>query len=183
MPKKCSSGQTLKKGYKRSSYVRKSGSKVHATNVPATCIKKRGQSKKSTVKIPGMQNYSGLLRSFGYELDLPAEQRKKALIKALKTVDPLFILRRLVSLRTFRKFEREKEPKEANNYESLDHDVKWLEQYYKFKNIKEQRQKILSKKGKKATSFIGIDRLKKASKKASKNKSKSFGRLPSWAKG
>ncbi|AYV78485.1 MAG: hypothetical protein Edafosvirus15_6 [Edafosvirus sp.] len=161
MSKKCSRGQTLRRGYSRHSYTKKSGSRVKASRVSSVCIKKRGQSRPSSVRIP--IDKSHFLSKFGYGLHLPMQARRSALLKAIKSSgDPLRVLRRLVALRTFRKFERTKEAGEALNYNSLDDDVKWVQK--KYRAIKPSRSKSIGGAKKRGS--------KRKSKKSTKKRSK-----------
>lgn len=177
MAKRCSKGQTLRRGFtrrshRRSPYLSRSGSlikgkRIKSSYVPPTCIKRRGASVKSGIIIPDRRDYEGLLRSYGYSLDLPSSERKEAIRRAITNVDPLLVLRRLVNFRTYRKYERFKESREAKNYDELDSDIKWLQNIYQKYNIKERRKSRLGSRN--ANQTIGKTRIKR---QLSRNKGK-----------
>jgi len=124
MAKRCPTGFTLKKGY-----FRKSRSASAQKYIESTCIVRRGRAIKTGVKIKLEE--PGLLRSYGYNLHESSADRKRALLSAMKHEDPLKVLRHLIVLRTYRKYERNLEPQEATYYGELDNDVKWLQNVYR----------------------------------------------------
>ena len=66
----------------------------------------------------------GILKKYGYNLKEKHEDRLKALKKAFKENSHLKILRHLNAIRTLQK-------SNERNYNKLDKDMKWLQEYYK----------------------------------------------------
>jgi len=65
-PKRCPSGMTLRAGYTRRSYTRKSGIRVHHALAHPACITRRGKSGRKT-KIFAIDPKDHYLSQFGYE--------------------------------------------------------------------------------------------------------------------
>ena len=65
-PTRCPSGQTLRAGYTRHSYTRKSGSRVHASLAAPACIPRRGKSGRKTKIFAIDPKNDHLLSQFGY---------------------------------------------------------------------------------------------------------------------
>jgi len=79
-------------------------------------------SSKSIIKIPIEDK--GLLSKYGYSLKNNHEDRIKAIKKAYKEHNNLKILRHINALRTLQK-------SNERNYNKLDKDMKWIQEYYK----------------------------------------------------
>jgi hypothetical protein len=100
---KCSSGEIVREGYKRSSYKKKSGSIIPKKWVSPSCIKSR------TGRPKGEQLFileKNVLSKYGYENieNLSINQRHESLKKALDNkIKPLSIYRRLIALATLNK--------------------------------------------------------------------------------
>ena len=118
MDKKCKKGYVLRKGYYRKSYVRKDGVKVKGSYVPPKCIKDQGKPGKGPKILPEIKELN--LGQFGYELKYSFEERKKALIKAIKKYDSLKVLRYLVLIRTYSKSNKK-------NYDKYTKDIKFIQ--------------------------------------------------------
>jgi hypothetical protein len=94
--KSCGKGQILKTGY----FMRRGSKRIL---IKPTCIKKRGSSRRSDVRIPIDDENS--LAKYGY-VDLKmksAKQRRIALHKALAHIKPLSLYRRILAIATLSK--------------------------------------------------------------------------------
>jgi hypothetical protein len=134
--KKCKKGEIkragyVKKTYKRSSYVRKDGTKVRSTIVKRTkvepsCIKDRGNIGKGP-KIP-VKLEKDVFGKYGYDNvnKLTERQRHISLNKALrsKTIKPLSAFRRLIYLSTLNKNTNKSLSKKFRN------DAMWIKKMY-----------------------------------------------------
>lgn len=129
-PTKCPKGQILKKAYTRKAYVRKNGTKVAKKHVPSKCVK----TNKSQKQIEYIQKREpiilkkGELGPFGY-MDLKnisANQRHRALKKAIKVLGPLPVMRKINILMVFSR----KHPDLSNLYKS---DKEWIYKNYEVK--------------------------------------------------
>jgi len=108
-PTKCPHGQIKRRSYlklshHRRTYRRKNGKIVHSAKVKTTrvksrCIKDRGLKGKSPRNIPSLKK--GLLSKYNYHLNLPQNQRRRALDNALKENDVIKLIKRVVVLSTF----------------------------------------------------------------------------------
>ncbi len=66
-PKRCPSGKTLRVGYTRHSYTRKSGTRVHSSLAHPACITRRGKSGRKTKIFAIDPKKDHYLSQFGYE--------------------------------------------------------------------------------------------------------------------
>ena len=119
MSKKCQSGQIQKIGY---TFVKKSSKKI--VKVKPICIEDKGKTGKGPKLITIPSEDKGILGKYGYTLKDSHENRIKSLKKALKENPHLKILRHLNAIRTLQK-------SNIKNYNKLDKDMKWLQEYYK----------------------------------------------------
>jgi hypothetical protein len=100
---RCSSGEIVREGYKRSSYKKKSGTIVPKKWVSPSCIKSR------TGRPKGLQLFildKNVLSKYGYENieNLSVNKRHESLKKALDDkIKPLSMYRRLIALATLNK--------------------------------------------------------------------------------
>ena len=83
----------VRRGYFRSPYKRKDGTKVKGTYVKPAKIKDLGFPGKGKKVIPPLKK--GFLGQFGYKSDLSKAQRYAALKRAMERHDPLSISRKL----------------------------------------------------------------------------------------
>lgn len=97
----CSKGEILRKKYTRKSFVRKDGTKVKKTTVPASCIKDRGNVGKGRNLLGRLK--SGTLTNFGYSSKMNQEQRHSKLKKALKSLGYSTIVKKLNAVRILNK--------------------------------------------------------------------------------
>ena len=122
MATKCNKRKIERVGY---SYIKKSSKKV--IKVKPVCIEDKGKPGKGPklIIIPTVDE--GLLGKYGYTLKKSYEDRIKALKKAYKENSHLKILRHLNAIRTLQK-------SNETNYNKLNKDMKWLQEYYKITN-------------------------------------------------
>ena len=118
---KCEKGEIVREGYTRKAYVRKTGIRVSRTKVAPGCIRAVGLSKKRGTK--GKQLFvleKGTLTQYGYHANLTEEDRHNALKKALVTIKPLSVYRKLNALYVLNK---NKDASLANLYRK---DADWV---------------------------------------------------------
>lgn len=118
MSLKCGTGQIEKVGY---SFIKKSSKKL--VKVKPSCIEDKGKPGKGPKLITIPKEDEGLLGDYGYSLKKNHEERVKAIKKAYKEHNHLKILRHLNALRTLQK-------SNERNYNKLNKDMKWLQEYY-----------------------------------------------------
>jgi hypothetical protein len=107
--KKCAKGMI-----RRSAYTKKSG-----VRVKSACVPDKGRpGKGGPIKVSLDDKHLG---KYGYSLKKSSSARRKAIQKAVKAKGALTVLRRLVVLRTYRKYN-----KKSADYVKLDKDVKYL---------------------------------------------------------
>lgn len=171
-----------KNPYKRKSYTRKSGSKVHAAKIgpslyPPVCIKKRGEPTKG-YKIPVHLN-KGVLKKYGYNdvKNMSSKERHEALMKAKKDINPLSLYRKLIVVSTMNEHTN---PEISKIFKS---DANWVKTNFGLLatgphevNVRHSRKSRGSKYnktgGSKKTSKKGSKTSKKTSKKGSKTSKK-----------
>jgi hypothetical protein len=147
---RCKKGEILREGYKKKSYITKSGARVKEVWISPKCIKSpTGRSKGKQLFVLSKSGLS----SFGYKniLELSTSERHQSLQKALSEKNPLSVYRRLVALSTLNK---NKNTKLSN---LLKKDSEWV------KTTKEYKSNMASPLRKKS--------IKKKSKSKNKNKS------------
>ncbi len=113
---KCPKGKILRKSYKK-----KSGTRVKSACVPDVGRPGKG----GPVKIPIDDKH---LHQYGYDLKHSSTIRHKALKKAIKATKKTSVLKRLVVLRTYLKYDRTKSG--MSRYKKLNADVKYLQKKY-----------------------------------------------------
>jgi hypothetical protein len=126
---KCKSGEVIREGYTRKSYVRKNGVHVSSSKVGPGCIKAVGLSKKRGMK--GRQLFvleKGTLTKFGYHTHNSEKERHEALKKAVKKVRPLSVYRKLNALYVLNK---NKNPTIAKMYRK---DADWVKTTNEYMN-------------------------------------------------
>jgi len=118
MSLRCPHGEINRVGY---SFIKKTSKKT--IKVKPMCIEDKGKPGKGPklIKIP--KEDEGLLSDYGYSLKKSYEDRIKAIKKAYKENSHLKILRHLNALRTLQK-------SNELNYNKLNKDMKWLQEYY-----------------------------------------------------
>ena len=124
---KCGKGEIIREGYDRKAYSKKSGSKVSAASVPPTCIQSR------TGKPHGKLLFvleKGALSNYGYEHvhNLSKDERRKALKRALKYIQPLSLMRRVNALYVLNK---DQNPSLAKIFHG---DAKWIKTTEAYQN-------------------------------------------------
>jgi len=144
---RCKSGEIIREGYKRSSYTKRSGSKVKEAWVSPKCIRSRtGRSK-------GRQLFvleKDVLGKFGYHNleNLNETSRRNALKKALKTdLKPLSIYRRMIAIATLNKNIN------PNLHDIIISDAEWLKtrpEYLNRESVKNKSKKSVRNKSKKS---------------------------------
>lgn len=112
MPKSCKRGQIRRDGhsrrsFRRRSYRRRDGTLVRAarvsrTRVAPTCVEDRGRPGKGPKVIPRVKN-PGDLKKHGYNLDRPADERRKALRSAKREKGYSSLISKLTALATLHK--------------------------------------------------------------------------------
>lgn len=162
---KCGPGQIKREGYytKSHSSHTKSGKEINVKGhwVAPGCINSvLGRSTKGAKLITLMEK--DVLKPFGYENihTMTKAQRQKALKKAIQTIKPLSIYRRIIAIATLNK------NKDAKLYEILREDAKWIKTQPEY--IKQKSPKKSSKKTSKKVSKKTSKKASKASKKSSK---------------
>ena len=111
--KKCGKGMI-----RRSAYTKKSG-----VRVKSLCVPDKGRpGKGGPVKVSLDEKHLG---KYGYSLNKSSSSRCKAIQKAVKAKGARTVLRRLVVLRTYRRYN-----KKSADYIKLDKDVKYLRNKY-----------------------------------------------------
>ena len=118
MPLKCPQGEINRVGY---SFIKKTSKKT--VKIKPTCIEDKGKPGKGPKLINIPKEDEGLLSDYGYSLKKSHEDRIKAIKKAYKEHPHLKILRHLNALRTLQK-------SNERNYNKLNKDMKWLQEYY-----------------------------------------------------
>ena len=114
--KGCPPGMEKRKGYVRSSFVRKDGTKVQGSKVPTVCIPDRGSKgrawklKNKTLGIGKLKK--GDLTKFGYSAKSPERTRHSAIKKAVKKTGAITIERKLNALAVYTKNRNPKLSKE-----------------------------------------------------------------------
>jgi hypothetical protein len=97
---RCKSGQIVREGYTRKTFVKKTGTRVSRTRVAPGCIKATGLSKRRGKK--GKQLFvleKGTLTKYGYHVNLSEDARHKSLKKAMDSgLKPLSVFRKLNAL-------------------------------------------------------------------------------------
>lgn len=123
---KCKKGEIVKEGYHK-----KKSSKAKGVWVAPTCIKAKGLSKKSGSKGKKLFRLEkGTLGKYGYEniKQMSKKERKASLKKAVESMKPLSVRRKLIALRTLNK---NIDPKIAKIY---DEDQKFVKNTKEYKN-------------------------------------------------
>lgn len=159
---KCKPGQIKREGYYTKAHKShtKSGEEIKVKGhwVAPGCIDSvMGRSTKGPKLITLMEK--DVLKPFGYSNvdSMTKQQRQKALKKAIQTIKPLSIYRRIIAIATLNK------NKDTKLYKILREDADWIKTQPEY--IKQKASKKASKKSSKKTS-------KKVSKKTSKKVSK-----------
>jgi hypothetical protein len=120
--KECKPGEILRQGFQRQPFVRSDGTHVRGSNVPATCIRTKGKRHVKTLPKPK----SGELRRFGYKMNLPNNERHKALDKAANELSLLSTLRHVSLIRNLYSYEKP----DGKHYRVLTNDLHYLEDLY-----------------------------------------------------
>ena len=90
VPSRCPKGMTLRVGYTRKSYFRKSGTKVHSTLAAPKCIPTRGKMTGKKLKVIIFDKADHLLSQHGYHHveEKTQEERHAALHKVIANLEP-----------------------------------------------------------------------------------------------
>lgn len=155
----CKSGQIMREGY----YIKsrkghtKSGKEINVKEhwVSPGCINSPlGRNTKGEKIITIMEK--DILKPFGYEniKNITTSERQKALKKAIKTLEPLSVYRRIIAIATLNK------NKDEDLYKILRYDAKWIKSQSEYIN-----QKASKKTSKKASKKVSKKTSKKTSKK------------------
>lgn len=178
--KKCATGQMeragySKKPYNRKSYTRKNGSRVKkayvsASEVPPTCIDRKGARVppgKKKFKIP-MVLEKGVLKKYGYAnvKKLSMEERHTAIKKAVEKIkNPLSLFRKLVAVSTMNK---KTNPGTAKIFKE---DALWIKSHFGLMKT-EPTSKGGGKKSRSKSSKSKSSKSKSSKSKSSKSKHK-----------
>lgn len=102
--KHCSLGSISRK-----SFIRKSGSKVHASCIKSKSLRSKG--KKAKIYLPKLK--SGSLTKYGYSVSEPQKSRKRSLKKAIKKYGKSGVIKKLNAVRLLT---RNTSPKNSKKY-------------------------------------------------------------------
>jgi len=119
-----------RKGYYRRPYIRKGGIKVKGTYVPPATytIEDRGAPGRGKKIITDLKE--GRLKKYGYSIDKPAEERRKALAKAVEEYGAERVWHMLHAQVVLRK-NAKKGSEEAKHRERLRKDRDWIKKVFK----------------------------------------------------
>lgn len=148
---KCIQGEIKREGYYKKSHTShsKSGKKINVKGhwvAPGCILSVMGRSTKGPKLITLMEK--DVLKSFGYTKveNITKSSRQKALKKAIQTIKPLSIYRRIIAIATLNKNKNDK------LYKILREDAKWIKtqpEYIKQKTSKKTSKNLSKKTSKK----------------------------------